>query len=365
MSDHVLVYAGTYTVRLPHASGLGAGIGIFRLRLSSGALEPAGGYSDVINPSYLALAPGGRYLYSVSEVDSADGQRGGLVNAFALDPASGALSFLNRQPSHGNGPCHLSVDPAGRWLMVANYNSGSIAVYPLGADGRIGAASATIQHSGSSVNADRQEGPHAHCILTDPEGRRVFAVDLGADKVFIYQLSEQGGLSPASMPHWSASPGAGPRHMAFHPGGRHAFVVNELDSTLTALAYDPQAGTLREAHTVSTLPVGFAGENTCAALHVAPSGRFVYASNRGHDSIAAFSFEAGTGRLSPAGHTSTGGQTPRDFMIDPTETYVLAANQESNTVVTFRINPETGALQATGQSIAVNTPACLVGLASA
>ncbi len=354
-SNEVLLYIGTYTRQLPHASGGAEGIYTYRMNLDTGDLTHLTTTEGIVNPAYLALHPGGHALYAVSEVEEHADQRVGLVNAFRRDPATGALTFLNAQSSHGRGPCHISVDPAGRWLLVANYSSGSIAVYPLQADGALGEAATTAQHEGSSVNAARQEGPHAHCIFTDPSGEYVLVADLGMDKVIIYRL-ENGLLSYAGRA--DTRPGAGPRHLAWHPSGRYVFLINELDSTLTAYAWEN--GALRELETLPTLPADFTGENTCAAVKVSSDGRFVYGSNRGHDSLAIFGFDAASGRLAAAGHALTQGRTPRDFAPDPTGRWLLAAHQDSHTLVTFRVDADSGALNPTGQMVDVPCPVCVI-----
>ncbi len=354
-ANDTLLYIGTYTRQLPHAAGGAEGIYAYRLNADSGELAHVGTTGDITNPAYLALAPGGAALYAVSEIEEYGDERVGLVNAFRRDPASGALTFLNHQSSHGRGPCHLSVDPSGKWLLVANYSSGSIAVYPLQPDGSIGDASATVQHSGSSVNPARQEAPHAHCIFTDPAGQYALVADLGMDKLLVYQLAD-GQLSYAGRA--DAKPGAGPRHIAWHPSGRYVFLINELDCTLTAYAWED--GALRETHTLSTLPDDFTGESTCAAVKVSPDGRFVYGSNRGHDSLAVFAFDADSGRLTAAGHTHTQGRTPRDFALDPSGRWLLAANQDTNTLVAFAVDAATGALTPTGQVVEVPCPVCVL-----
>ncbi len=356
----MLVYVGTYTSTPPYARGRAEGIYAYRLDPSSGALTPVRTIPGIVNPSFLALAPGGRYLYAANEVPALDGQPGGAVSAFAVDAATGDLTYLNRQPSHGEDPCHLSVEATGRFVLVANYTSGSVAMLPIGDDGRLGPATEVHQHAGSSVNPERQRGPHAHSITPDPANRYALVADLGLDQVLVYRLDlERGALPPHDPPSASLPAGAGPRHLAFHPGAPYVYVINELDSTMTACAWDGARGTLRALQTLSTLPPDFTGRSHCADIHVAPSGRFVYGSNRGHDSIAIFAIDPATGTLTPVGHESTGGRTPRNFAIDPAGNYLFAANQESDSIVTFRIDGETGRLAPTGQVTAVPSPVCL------
>ncbi|MGH2367131.1 MAG: lactonase family protein, partial [Chloroflexota bacterium] len=290
--------------------------------------------------------------------------RSGSVSAFAVDSATRHLTLLNRQPSGGAGPCHVSVHPTGRHVFVANYGSGHVAALPIQADGQLGAATDVVQHKGKGPDARRQAGPHAHFITPDPAGRYVLACDLGIDQVLVYRWDGAAGgagkLVPNDPPAAAAPPGAGPRHLAFHPSARFVYVLNEIASTLSAFAYDPERGTLQMLETVSTLPEGFAGRNSTAQIVVHPSGRFVYGSNRGHDSIAIFAIAQDTGKLTALGHESTQGQTPRNFNVDPTGTFLLAANQNTNTIVTFRIEQEKGTLTPTGQVTETPSPVCLV-----
>ena len=348
------VFVGTYTDK--------GSKGIYRceLDLESGRLSNPQVAAIAVNPSFLALDPSGRFLYAVGEVDSADGKRGGSVSAFAFDRESGSLVLLNRQSTRGAGPCHLTVDRRGRHVLAANYGSGSMCVLPIRPDGSLGESTGFVQHRGSSVNPHRQEGPHAHSVNVDPAGRVAFVADLGLDKVMIYKLDpDSGTLKPNDPPSVDLAPGAGPRHFAFHPGGRFAYVINELDSTLTALAYDAEHGVMKKMGTVSTLPKGSTVSNTTAEVQVHPSGRFVYGSNRGHDSIAIFAVDPENGTLSYVGHQGHHIKTPRNFGIDPTGTYLLVANQDADSVVAFRIDPRTGQLTPTGSEQSVPTPVCV------
>jgi len=347
-----LVYIGTYTRRLPHVAGRGKGIYVYQLDTPTGRLAPVGQTGEIVNPSYLLVDPQGRYLYAVQETEKKS-----AVYAFALNGEK--INYLNHRPSQGVFPCHLALDQTGRYLLVANYGSGTVSVFPLLDNGRLGAATDVVKHTGASgANPQRQEGPHAHAVMVGPNNRHVFVADLGLDKIMIYRFdAATGKLTPHDPPGVSLHPGAGPRHLAFHPGGRHAFVINELDATVTTFAHSH--GTLTPLQTVSALPPDFKGTRSGAAIRVAPSGRFVYASNRGHNSIAIFAFDQASGNLTPAGHESTQGQTPRDFIIDPSGGLLLAANQDSDTVVSFRINPQTGQLQTTGPVTRVPNPVCL------
>ena len=327
---------------------------------SSGTLEFASVAKGVDNPSFLAIDPQERYLYAVNEVGGGANKPGGAVSAFSIDPKTGKLTYLNQQSSHGTGPCHLSVDQTGQFVLVANYGSGSVSVLPIRSDGKLGEATDVVQHEGSSVDPRRQGGPHAHSIILDKANRCAFAPDLGLDKIMIYQLDlTQGKLKPNEEPWVKVKAGAGPRHFTFHPNGRYAYVINEIDSTLTAFTYDGTHGRLREVQTVSTVPEDFSGTSYCADVHVSLSGRFIYGSNRGHDSLAIFEIDQDTGKLAYVGHEPTQGKTPRGFAIDPTGTYLLAANQGTDTIVTFRIDQQTGRLMSTGHVAEVPTPVCL------
>jgi 6-phosphogluconolactonase len=302
-------------------------------------------------------------VYAVAEVSDVGGRRTGGISAFAIEDGTGRLQPLNSQPSGGAGPCHLVVDPSGKCVLAANYGGGSVTSIPLEADGRLAEPGTVIQHEGKSVNPRRQEGPHAHSINVDKTNRFAVAADLGLDKLLVYKLDAQAGtLTPHDPPHASVEPGAGPRHFAFHPNGRFAYVINEIALSVTAFAWDGQRGALETIHTVTTLPRDFQGSReglSTAEVQVHPSGKFLYGSNRGHDTIAMFEIDQETGKLTPIGHQPTAGKTPRNFGIDPTGQYLLAANQNSHTVVVFRIDQETGRLEATGQQVEVPSPVCV------
>lgn len=352
-SGTVRVYMGTYT------SGKSEGIYLYELT-SSGALEFLSVASGISNPSYLAIAPQKRYLYAVSEVGASSGKPGGGVSAFSIDQETGELTLLNQQLTHGASPCYLTVDQTEKCVLVANYGSGSATVLPIQSNGKLGEATHVVQHSGSSADPGRQEGPHAHSIVLDRTNSYAFVPDLGLDKVMIYQLClSQGKLKANDEPWVEVKAGAGPRHFTFHPNGKYAYVINELDSTVTAFTYDEAHGRLRVIQAVTTLPEGFSDKSYCADVHVSSSGRFLYGSNRGHDSIVIFEIDQGTGKLSLVGHEPTQGNFPRGFAIDPTGNFLLAANQNSDNVVSFRINQETGALTPTGHITEVPMPVCV------
>jgi len=354
-ADHEYwVYVGTYT------GAKSKGIYAFRFHPASGRVTPAGLMAETPNPSFLAVHPTGKYVYAVSEIEDYSGQKSGAVTAFAADAKTGRLTLLNTVPSRGPGPCHLAVEKSGRTLLVANYSGGSVAALPIRPDGSLAEAATFIQHRGSSVNLRRQEGPHAHSINPSPDNRYAVAADLGLDKVLIYRLDAARSLLSSHEPGFvQVKPGAGPRHFAFHPSGKYGYVINELHSTITAFAYDGRRGALTELQTVTTLPAGFTGENSTAEVVVHPSGRFLYGSNRGHDSIAVFAIDPAKGTLTPTGQPSTQGSTPRNFAIDPTGGWLFAANQGSDNIVVFRIDPKSGGLTATSQKLQAGSPVCV------
>jgi 6-phosphogluconolactonase len=364
MQKELLIYVGTYTEPIRFGTGKilegkGEGIYLFKMDLSSGLLTHRMTIKDVVNPSYLALSPDTRFLYAVNELKIYEGKPSGAVSSFLVDPDTGAIAFLNKKPTGGTDPCHVCVNDAGTHIFVSNFMSGSVSVFPILKDGSLGDASFCIQHAGSSVDPRRQQGPHAHSLTLDRLNRFAFVPDLGIDKVMVYKFEESRGyLEPASVPLIKAAPGAGPRHFEFHPEGKFAYLINELASTMTAYSYDEEKGTMEELQTVPTVPKDFHGENTCADVHVAPSGGFIYGSNRGHDSIVIFAIDQRTGRLEYIGHESTRGKTPRNFAIDPTGKFLLAANQDSDTIVTFGIDPVTGILEEMSTT-RVPTPVCV------
>jgi 6-phosphogluconolactonase len=347
------VYIGTYT------GAKSKGIYVLELDLATGALSAPVLAAQTANPSFLAIHPSRRFLYAVGELDNFKGKKGGAVTAFAIDAKTGKLTQLNQQSSGGAGPCHLVVDAKGKNVLVANYGGGSVAVLPIDADGKVREASSFIQHKGSSVDKGRQEGPHGHSINLDAANRFAVAADLGLDKVLVYKFdADKGTLTPNTPPSASVAPGSGPRHFAFQPNGRHAYVINEMKSTVTAFDYDAEKGVLKPIQTLSTLPRPVKGNST-AEVQVHPSGKFVYGSNRGHNSIAIFTVDSKTGQLTAAGHQATGGKTPRNFGIDPTGKWLLAANQDSDTITVFRIDAKTGKLEPTEHKAEVGKPVCV------
>ena len=349
-----LLYVGTYTEKDSK------GIDAYRFDAASTKLTPLGLAAETTNPSFLAIDPSGRFLYAVNEVQNYKGASSGAVSSFGIDQQNAKLSPLNEVPSRGADPCYITFDKTGKFALIANYTGGSVAVFPVRPNGDIGESSAFVQHTGSSINKERQAGPHAHWIETTPDNRFAIAVDLGLDKLLVYRFdATKGSLTPNDPPYASLDPGAGPRHLAFHPNGKLAYVVNELQSTITAFTYDPSRGTLQKLNTISTLPKNFTGVNDTAEIHVHPSGKFLYASNRGHDSIALFSIDGRTGALTLVDHFPTQGKTPRDFDIDPTGKFLFVANQGTNNIVVFRIDLNNGKLTPTGQILQVPSPVCL------
>jgi 6-phosphogluconolactonase len=347
------VYVGTYTQRLPHVNGTAEGVYLYELDLATGALHRRSTAGGVVNPSFVTLAAAGRRLYAVQEVGEYEGQPGGAVSAFAVDEGSGALMLLNSQPTHGAHPCFVSVDRSGRWALVANYSGANVTVLPIGDDGALGPPASVTQHHGTPTHHD---APHPHSIVS--AGDHVLVPDCGLDMIAIYRLdAATGALAPAHHPRFALAAGAGPRHLAFHPSRPLIYCINERNSTVTALSYDAEAGALHALQTLSTLPAGFEGGNSTADIHVHPSGRFLYGTNRGHNSLARFTI-GDDGLLTPAGHASTQGKTPRNFAIDPTGALLLAANQDSDSVVSFRIDQDTGALTPLATT-AVPSPVCL------
>ena len=354
MAEQRLIYVGTYTKKGSE------GIYVYRFDPDTGALDLLSKATGLDNPSFLAIHPTRRYLYAVNEVRGKGGSDGGAVSAFSIDPKTGELTLLNRQSAHGASTCHLSVEQTGKYVLAANYSSGSVAMLPIQEDGRLGEATSLVQHAGSSVDPRRQKGPHAHSITPGPFNRFAFAADLGLDKIMIYRMDlDAGKLLPNDPPWAQVHPGDGPRHFTFHPNRRYAYVINELGNTMVAFRYDEARGALDELQSISTLPEDFKDTSYCADVHVLPSGKFLYGSNRGHNSIAIFAIDESTGKLTPVGYEPTQGDHPRNFMIDPTGTFLLVANQNTDNIVGFRIDSNTGLLKPTGHVTEVSMPVCL------
>ncbi len=349
-----LVYAGTYT------NANSKGIYAWRMDTASRSVSPLGLVAETPNPTFLEIAPNHRFLYAVNEVDSFQGKPAGAVSAFSVEAATGKLTFLNQQTSGGRGPCHLTLDREGKNVLVANYGGGSIECLPVQSDGRLGPPTAFLQHSGKSINPARQEGPHAHCMTLDAANHFAFVCDLGLDKIMSYRFDASKGTLAPNQPGFTATkPGAGPRHLVFDPNGREAYAINELNSTIVRYAYDSATGALSEMQTVALLPQGFTGASTAAEIAVYHSGKFLYGSNRGDDSIAVFSVDAATGSLAFLQRVSTQGKSPRNFAIDPYGNLLFAANQNSGNIVIFNIDTATGKLTPSGQVLEAPSPVCV------
>ena len=349
-----LFYVGTYTGILPHVVGRSDGIQIYDL--ADGRLAHVGSVPSE-NPSFLAIDRSGRTLYAVNELMEFEGDAQGAVSAFRIS-SDGALIPLGQRGTRGTGPCHVSVDREDRWVMVANYYGGSVAVFPRLEDGSLGELRQFIQHDGAAMDVPRrQEQAHAHLILADAGNRFVYVPDLGMNRVVIYRLTDDGSgeiLVPGPAP-LNLAPGAGPRHFAFHPNGAHAVIINELDSTIASVAIDPTDGSLTTVASTSTLPAGYSGENGCAEVAFSPDGRFVYGANRGHDSIVVMAFDD----LAPVGWAESGGRTPRHFSFDPTGRTMVVANQDSDDLIVFAVDPEDGMPRRTGEVASCPTPVCV------
>lgn len=346
-------YIGTYT------SGSSRGIYRAELNVDTGLVSQPELVVELDNPAFLTLHPKLPLLFSCSEIRRNGKREGARLVAYRIED-SGALTLLSSQPTQGSGPCYVATDADGRVALVAHYASGSVAALPIGSDGALCPVSVLNQHTGSGPRTDRQEGPHSHCNVADPSNRFACAVDLGTDQVLIYGLDAQAGkisLQPVKI--YRAQAGSGPRHLTFHPNGQFAFLIHEMASTLSALSWDAAQGVLSDLHTLSTLPDGYSGESITAEVLVHPNGRFVFGSNRGHNSLVVFEFDAAAGKLKTLQHISTGGKTPRNFRLDPSGQFLLAANQDSDSIVIFRIDATNGQLTPTGQSIAVGSPSCI------
>jgi 6-phosphogluconolactonase len=342
-----ILFVGTYTAKGSE------GIYVYRFAHKTGALQLVSVAKDLKNPSFLALAPDRKHLYAVEE------NQAGRVSAFRVEEKTGQLTLLNSQLVNGDHPCHLTVDKTGKWVLVGNYSSGNLAVFPVQPDGSLGPASQVIQHEGKGANPQRQEKPHVHSINLGPNNQDVFVPDLGMDKIMAYQFNPQNGSLVAGNPPFVATdPGSGPRHFAFHPTRNFAYAILELTSSVAVFRYQGD-GKLVPLQTIKTLPDDFSGANSCADLHVSPDGKFLYGSNRGHNSIAVFEVDGHTGQIRPIQHQSTLGKTPRNFTIDPTGRYLLVANQDSDNIQVFRRNRKTGRLTPTPSTTKVSMPVCL------
>ncbi len=350
-----LVYVGTYTTKTESK-----GIYAYEFDSATGKLTPKGVAAETPDPSWVAVHPSGKFLYAANEAGKAS-----TVSAFAIDAKNGKLTILNQLPSLGEDPCYLSFDKTGKYVLVANYSSGTIAVFPILADGRLGEHTAMLKDQGATgPNKERQEGPHAHWIEVSSDNRFAFVADLGLDAILSYRFDASKGSLTPNKPFFlrPLTAGAGPRHATFSPGGGHFYVLGEINSTVTAFAYAPDHGVFGYLGGVPMLPAGFEGRNDAAEIAIHQSGKWLFASNRGHDSIAVFSIDPASGKLTAAGGFPTGGREPRHFALDPTGQYLLAENQLSGNIVGFRIDPATGKLTATGEVLQVPSPVCVAFL---
>ncbi len=351
-----IVYIGTYTGQNTNSKGIYA----FRFDDKSGSLTPIGLQAETPSPSFLTFGKGGRVLYAVNELSNFNGETSGSVTSFAVDAASGALRRLNVESSRGADPCFLQCDATGRSLAIANYTGGTLGIFPVESDGRLGPAATVTGGRGSGPNAARQRGPHAHQVVFDPSNRYLLEVDLGIDQVLVYRFDQATGrVTPNDPPSVHLAPGSGPRHLVFAPDGQHVFVIAEMASTITTLSWDGTKGVLRPSGTVSTLPAGYKGQSSTAEIAIHPNGRFLYGSNRGHDSIAVFHVDA-AGTLTLVEHEPTRGRTPRHFTLDPTGRWLIAANQDSGTLAVFAVDQKTGALTPSGPLAEVPSPVCVL-----
>ncbi len=355
-SKEMLLSIGTYT-----STGKSEGIYIYKFDAETGALSPFLTVKNVLEPSYLTISNDRKNLFAVNELVEYEGKKSGAVSAFAIDGKTGDLKFLNKQASLGDAPCYITTSNNGKFALVANYLGGNVAVFSIEKDGTSGASTDLVQHTGSGPNKNRQEAAHAHSITLDRKNRFAFAADLGVDKLFIYKFDDRTGKFSLNenQPFFQTKAGAGPRHFTFHENGKFAFLINELNLTITSLEYDEKLGTLKEIQTVSTLPTGASSAGaTCADIHISPNGKFLYGSNRGHNSISSYAIDQKTGRLSYLENVATGGKKPRNFTIAPNGKFLLAANQDSDNIVVFKVNEKNGKLKKTDEAN-VPVPVCL------
>ncbi len=349
-STHEVLYVGTYSLRGSE------GIYAFDFDRSAGTFKPLQTTAELKSPSFLTFHPSGKYLYAVSEA----GERSGSVGAYSIDSKTGKLTFLNKQSSHGNGPCYVNVDKTGKWAFVANYGGGSMAVLPIQADGKLGPATDSAQYSGTGANKERQDKAHAHSVTLSPDNKYVYVADLGTDKVYIYELDTvHGKLKPAKTSFATVKPGSGPRHLTFDPAGKFVYLVEEITSSTAVFTYDPKTGALTMVEdAVKSLPADFTGNNTSADIHTSPDGKFLYQSNRGYNALAIYSI-AKDGKLTLIGQQPVGGKVPRNFMVDRRGEYVLVANQDTDNVVVYKLDTKTGKLTATGTELKIPAPVCV------
>lgn len=345
-----IVYIGAYT-NVPNSKGINA----FRFDAATGNLAPLGLMSETVSPSFLALAPNGKFLYAVNETDTFSGKPGGAVSSFSLDRATGKLTFLNQVASQGAAPCHIVIDPTGKAAIVANYNGGNFSSFPILPDGKLADAASVMQDTGTGPNHARQAGPHAHQTVIS--GNLVLGADLGTDHLQLFHLDAASArLTPATPDFAAVTPGFGPRHMAISADKKFIYVLSEMTAAVAVMEYDAVKGPGKLISTVSALPADFHGSNTAAEITLDAKGRTLYTSNRGHDSIAVFSVDSKSGAIKLTANVKTGGRTPRHFTLDPTGKFLLVANQDTNNIVVFRVDQATGALTPTGNTVTTGAP---------
>jgi len=354
-----ILYVGTYTEPQSPAKGIYA----YRFDAATGKLAPLGLMAQTANPTFLALHPSGKYLYAVNEVNNFQGKSAGSLTAYAVDAATGKLKFINQASTGSPGPCHVAVDKTGKTVLVANYAGGSFAGFPILADGSIGAGTWFVQEHGSSADKSRQSEPHAHSVNISPNNKFVLGADLGTDKVMVFRLDGAAAkLTPNTPPFGELKPGSGPRHLVYAPDQKHVYVLSEMAETVTTFDFNAETGEMKRTDVVSALPADFKGVSTAAEIEIDTAGRFVYASNRGHDSISVFAVDAKTAKLKLIQTMKTGGVQPRAFTLDPSGKYLIAGNQASNTMTTFKVDQATGMLQATGDKVELGAPVTFVFL---
>ncbi len=364
MNKRPCVFVGTYTQPIQFGTGeilggKGEGIYCYELDLATGELIPAGKTTGVVNPSYLTLDASGKYLYAVNELKEFEGKSSGAVSAFAVEPGTHRLTFLNQRATDGADPCHVAVNRNNSHVFVANYSGGSVCVFPREENGSLGEASHFMQYSGSGPDTARQEGPHAHSLVFGPEDDYAYVADLGTDRFMAYKPDyTKGRLEPCATPYLASEPGAGPRFCAFHPSGRYCYLINELNSTLSALKYDKNTGALEVIQVVPSVVGRSSAGNTCADVLVSPDGQFLYGSNRGADSIVIYKINPQDGGLTYAGTEPSGGRTPRSFALDPTGAYLLVGNQDSDNISVFSVDSRSGGLKKVSEA-AVPAPVCI------
>lgn len=342
------------------AAGDEGAIHAYQLDVASGKLRSLAKTTDVEHPFFLAVSPDNRFLYSIHAPGQFGGENDEQVTAFALEGRSGKLKLLNRQSARGTAACYLDVDATGKTVLVANYTTGSVAALPVQEDGSLGPAAAFVQHEGSSVNPDRQDGPHAHCIVLSPDNRFALSADLGLDQVLVYQVDPSSAqLKPHQPPFATTRKGAGPRHLTFHPNGRHVYVINELENSVTHFNYDVASGSLTEQKTISTLPEDFDGTSYCADVKITPDGRYLYGTNRGHDSIASYRIRD-DGSLEKIAIEPSLGKGPQNLAITSGGELLLCANMPGSNVAVFRIDAASGRLHSVRDPLKMPSPSCIM-----